>query len=191
MVFRRFFCRFLFFSDHILLLLLVTGLLFFFCSNCRSILSCHMLLLPLPLLLAFSFLSRRFFLRCYWSVLLCLGSGFGCWCCWISCHAIFESDPLYTYLYVVHVFNSIFIQHCSLMFDREVDVSKHDRNECKMALCRVQYAFGFVVVGRFSSSSFFLLCRCLYFITHSVTSTLECFSVLMQSPYICLYIHAK
>lgn len=43
------------------------------------------------------------------------------------------------------------------MFDREVDVNKHDQNECEMALCRVQYALFLFLFLPFDVVSFCLL----------------------------------
>lgn len=76
------------------------------------------------------------------------------------CHAIFKSDPLYTCTMNTY---SIFIQHCSLMFDREVDVNKHDQNECEMngLVSRAECIFFVVLVVFFFLFRLHFLCVCL------------------------------
>lgn len=79
-------------------------------------------------------------------------------------------STMYTY--------SIFIQHCSLMFDREVDVSKHDQNECKMALCRVQYAFIFFLLPSIVSFfSILLLSIPVFVLSIRLSHSSECVSL--------------
>lgn len=44
------------------------------------------------------------------------------------------------FLYTIYIsIQNVCNLQCFLMFDRNVDVNKHDQNECNLALCRVQF----------------------------------------------------